>query len=99
MLYTVGVRTDANITENEDGTPYVPVGDFFYFKDVCKLYNITSEETEEELFKDADEDDKPVEISEKCYSSKRPIDFIYERQDDVYNLTAYEDDVELLDKI
>lgn len=64
--------------------------------DICRLYNITDEATQDEL---EDEDEDYVRVGPKCYTSAKPQDFIYELDGDLYNMTAYEDDKELLSKI
>jgi len=129
LLYTTRIRNDTDILLNDDGTEYEPVGDYIYFEDMCKLYNVTTEEIEEDLFENADEEDMPVPIEEKviklqpqfkvhyrpqfnvkraefltflfsqCFSSQKPLDFIYERHNDTYNLSRYDDDKDLLKKI
>ena len=40
-----------------------------------------------------------AEIAETCYSSPKPIDFIYERRYDKFNIEGYQTDQELLEKI
>ena len=69
---------------------------------VCTLYNLTSEDDDDEAFDNCDKRipyDCPVELDEKCFHTASILDFIYERHNDTYNLTRYEDDAELLDKI
>jgi len=45
------------------------------------------------------DEDGNIKVGEKCFSASRPLDFIYELEGDIYNMTAYEDDKELLKKI
>lgn len=35
----------------------------------------------------------------KCFSTQKPLDFIYEKYNDTYNLSRYDDDQELLEKV
>ena len=70
--------------------------------DLCELYNITSEEQDEDLEDDCDKNKEygcPVKVRPKCFTTQRPLDFIYERWNDTYNLTRYDSDKELVDKI
>ena len=70
--------------------------------DLCELYNITSEEQDEDLEDDCDKNKKygcPVKVKPKCFTTQRPLDFVYERWNDTYNLTRYDSDKELVDKI
>ena len=46
-----------------------------------------------------DDDYCVVPVMPKCKSSPRPIDFIYERKDDIFNIEKYKTDKELVDKI
>ena len=46
-----------------------------------------------------DDDYCVVPVMPKCKSSPRPIDFIYERKDDIFNIDKYKTDKELVDKI
>ena len=39
------------------------------------------------------------DVRETCYSSARPIDFIYERRHDIFSLEKYETDEKLVAKI
>lgn len=70
--------------------------------DLCELYNVTTEEMDEDLEDDCDEDKEygcPVKLKPKCFSTPRPLDFVYERWNDTYNISRYDNDQELIDKI
>ena len=70
--------------------------------DLCELRNITTEEMDEDLEEDCDQDDPydcPVKLKPKCTTTFRPLDFVYERFNDTYNISRYDDDKELVDKI
>ena len=70
--------------------------------DLCELYNITTEEMDEDLEEDCDEDKEygcPVKLKPKCFATSRPLDFVYERWNDTYNISRYDNDEELIDRI
>ena len=70
--------------------------------DLCQQYNITSEEDDEDLEDDCNENKPygcPVKLAPKCFSTQRPLDFVYERWNDTYNISRYDTDKELVDKI
>ena len=57
---------------------------------------------DEDLEEDCDPDDPydcPVKLKPKCTTTFRPLDFVYERFNDTYNISRYDDDKELVDKI
>ena len=41
----------------------------------------------------------PVKLEPKCFATPRPVDFVYERWNDTYNISRYDNDQELVDKI
>ena len=70
--------------------------------DLCEQYNITTEEMDEDLEEDCDEDKEygcPVKLKPKCFATSRPLDFVYERWNDTYNISRYDNDDELIDKV
>jgi predicted RND superfamily exporter protein len=91
ILYSVGVETDAHITKDpETNKAYTPTGEIMYLDQLCMQFNYTID--------DGEELGVPF-IPPKCQTTQKPLDFIYEKYNDVYNLTRYKDDGELLDKI
>lgn len=101
MLYSFKLPEDiANATKAEP--PYEPKLPLKGLADVCTLFNITSEKSYEKWLEDCDQEkpyDCPVPERERCLVTPRPLDFIYERHNDTYNLTRYESDSQLLKKI
>ena len=71
------------------------------FSDLCKKVNITSEIVEEFAAKECPNDPRYClpEIPEKCEVTPRPIDFIYNRTTDTFDLSQYEDDNALIAKV
>ena len=71
------------------------------FYDLCVKYDVTDEIQEQQWKYDCvvDDDYCVVPVMPKCKSSPRPIDFIYERKDDIFNIEKYKTDKELRDKI
>ena len=66
--------------------------------DICKQMNLTTDE--EDIDKQIGYTPrKPLGL--KCLQTMRPLDFVYEKYNDTYNITeaAYKDNDELLDKI
>ena len=103
FLFSIKLPSDYYDVVVNSTTPGIPVGEEFGLADVCELYNITSEETED-LIDDIKCDknipyDCPAQISEKCFHTPSPLDFVYERFNDTYNISRYDDDAELVDKI
>ena len=75
---------------------------FIGLGDLCELYNLTTEEMDEDLEEDCNKDKEygcPVKLKPKCFSTSRPLDFVYERWNDTYNISRYDNDQELIDKI
>ena len=63
--------------------------------DLCEQYNITTEERDEDLEEDCNKDKEfgcPVKLKPKCFSTQRPLDFVYERWNDTYNISRYDND-------
>jgi hypothetical protein len=102
FLFSHSVKEDQyNVTD--EGKLVVPKGREIGLGDICMQTNITSflEDLDEEE-DDCEEDvpfDCPVKLEKKCQHSPWPLDFIYERHNDTYNLTRYETDRELLKKV
>ena len=70
--------------------------------DLCKRYNLTTEKMDEDLEEDCNPDkpfDCPVKLKPKCFSTDTPLHFVYERWNDTYNISRYDNDKELVDKI
>ena len=70
--------------------------------DLCQLYNVTTKEMDEDLEEDCNKDKEygcPVKLKQKCFSTSRPLDFVYERWNDTYNISRYDNDQKLIDKI
>jgi len=70
--------------------------------DLCKEFNLTTEEEDEDLEEGCDPDkpyDCPVKLKPKCFMTGKPLDFVYERFNDTYNISRYDSDKELVDKI
>ena len=85
-----------NPTEDYDGPDMIGLGE------ICQKYNLTTEDEDEDLEDDCDPDepyDCPVKLKEKCFATQRPLDFVYERFNDTYNISRYDNDKELVDKI
>ena len=91
-MFNFSIRADAHNTTDEFGEPREPNGEFVSFEDVCRQFNYTLE--------DEDFEDNPdqVEIPPHCLRTNSPLDFVYDRTWDIYNLTeeAFEDDEDLL---
>ena len=68
---------------------------------MCIKSRITSQEDEEEWAElcKTDESYCVVPAPEKCSSSQKPLDFIYDRKTDSYALEKYRNDYELLSKV
>ena len=57
---------------------------------------------DEDLEDDCNKDKEygcPVKLKPKCFSTSRPLDFVYERWNDTYNISRYDNDQELIDKM
>ena len=101
MLYSFKLPEDiGNATKAEP--PYEPKLPLRGLQDICRLVNVTTEAQYDKWLEDCEPDkpyDCPVKTREKCLATPRPIDFIYERHNDTYNLTRYTSDAQLLKKI
>ena len=71
------------------------------FYQMCIKSRITSQEDEEEWAElcKTDESYCVVPAPEKCKTSQKPLDFIYDRKTDSYALEKYRNDYELLSKV
>jgi hypothetical protein len=71
------------------------------FYDVCRRTNITDEIVVEYAAEGCKIDDYYCipDVEEKCKTSSRPIDFIYDRKTDSFDLSKYRTDMDLVAKI
>ena len=73
------------------------------FYDLCKKVNVTTQEDEERWRKACEVDKDEAYCLEpappKCEYTPRPLDFIYERKGDKFDLERYETDADLVARI
>ena len=98
-LYNVTVPDDA--TYSKDATePYPGGGEGsknVTLYDVFQQFNFTVDDDEEQQIGYTPR----VELGPKCFVTQRPLDFVYEKYNDTYNITeaAIKDNKELLERI
>jgi len=64
-------------------------------QDLCAKFNLTTEEMDEDLEEDCNPDkpfDCPVKLKPKCLGNATPLNFVYERWNDTYNISRYDND-------
>lgn len=93
ILMQIKIYDDAYIDDNneffEGGE-----GKLISYKDFCQQFNYT-EEGDQKRIGPTD----PVDLGPKCFTTQKPLDFVYEKYNDTYNMTSYRDDNDLLEKI
>lgn len=93
IMYNVSIYDDALVDEDNKIQPG-GAGKLINLRDICQQYNLTEEEDQEKIGPT-----EPVVLGPKCFTTQKPLDFIYEKYNDTYNLSRYEDDRDLLEKI
>ena len=71
------------------------------FYDLCRKTNVTDEVVRQFAAEGCETDPFYClpDIEEKCQVTARPIDFIYDRKTDSFDLSKYRNDQELIAKI
>ena len=69
--------------------------------DLCQKLSVTDEVVEEYAAGVCETNERYClpDIPEKCRVSARPIDFVYDRKTDSYDLSDYDSDMELIGKV
>ena len=75
---------------------------YMTFYELCRQKNVTDSRVEKmaaRACKEYGDEFCLVEAEPKCVTSAKPIDFIYERKDDIYNLDRYKTREDLIAKV
>ena len=84
-IYNVTVNDDASYAQEE--TELYPGGGEgskqITMYDVCQQFNLTVDDNEEQRIGYTPR----KELGPKCFFTQRPLDFVYEKYNDTYNIT------------
>jgi hypothetical protein len=85
IIHDVYLEDDYIVDLKEEGL----TGRKIYLKDICQQFNFTYDEDDEDA----------VILPPKCLVTGRPIDFVYLKDEDIYDLDRFETDAHLLFKV